>query len=138
MNTQSRHAWAIKSAGWRVFNAFRGFPVREETFSNALRLELMALLPSSVVSREMPVPLTYTPSNSKSPIACGNGRADLFIQTALPMQDAPYCTVVEVKRERAGTGYAQARMYRLSGRAGCIPGGLYVLDARRDGCVALE
>jgi hypothetical protein len=112
MSVSTRHAWAVKSAAWRVFNAFAGLPVREETFSNALRLELMALLPSSVVTREMPVPLTFTPSNATRPIACGHGRADVFIQTALPSDDAPYCTVVEVKRERAGTGYAQARMYR--------------------------
>ena len=112
MNVPTRHAWAVKSASWRIFKAFRGLPVREETLSNALRLELMALLPSSIVTREMPVPLTYTPSNATTPIACGHGRADIFLQTALATEDAPYTTVVEVKRERAGTGFGQARMYR--------------------------
>lgn len=108
----TKHAWAIKSAAWRVFNAFRGCAIREETFSNALRLELNALLPSSIVTREMPVPITYTPTGSNVPVACGHGRADIFIQTAVPETDAPFTTVVEVKRERVGTGFSQARMYR--------------------------
>ena len=60
----TKHVWAIKSAAWRVSNAFRGCAVREETFSNALRLELMALLPASIVTREMPVQITFTPSGS--------------------------------------------------------------------------
>ena len=108
----TKHAWAIKSAAWRVSNAFRGCAVREETFSNALRLELMALLPASIVTREMPVQITFTPSGSSTALPCGHGRADLFIQTALPHCDAPFTTVVEVKRDRAGTGYSQARMYK--------------------------
>lgn len=107
-----RHGWALKSAAWRVFRAFRGYPVREETFSNALRVELRALLASSVVTREVTVPITFVASTSNVPVPCGHGRADIFIETPIPDDSPPFCTVVEVKRDRAGTGFGQARMYR--------------------------
>lgn len=112
MNVSIRHAWAIKSAAWKVFNAFKAYPVREETLSNALRLELAALLPSSIVTREVVVPLTFVPTGCEAGIACGHGRVDILIQTALPDREPPVRTVVEVKRERVGTGHGQARMYR--------------------------
>lgn len=106
-----RHAWAIKSAAWRVHNAFGRYPVREETLSNALRAELAALLPTSIVTREATVRLTFLPTDAAAPVSCGHGRADLVVQTC-GANGRPIVTVVEVKRDTAKTGLAQARMYR--------------------------
>ena len=113
MSCSLRHAWAIKSAAWKVHNAFGRYPVREETLSNALKAELEALLPTSIVTREVTVRLTFVPTGCDAGISCGHGRVDVLVQTTpSDCESRPVTTVIEVKRDTAKTGLAQARMYR--------------------------
>lgn len=108
-----RHAWAVRQAAWKVHRCFSPYypAIREEALSNALCTEVSVLLRTSSVVREAPVRLTFTPTGSRTPVVCGNGRADLVVTTAV-QDEAPVITVIEVKRDAIKTGAAQAKMYR--------------------------